>query len=104
MAQIPTGEGRQGHGLVGHANTTDFVAVLSHCWYQARVGRPHHHRHRRGNTLLRPEVEAREAPQGLGKVDPRESPKGLGETLWRYCRASVETRIAAGRRGLPVAD
>src|SRR6516164_1873956 len=28
MAQIPAGVGRQGHGLEGQANPTDFIAVL----------------------------------------------------------------------------
>src|SRR5262245_39657235 len=104
MAQIPARVGRQGYGLVGHANAADFVAVLVHRRYQARVGRTHYRWHLRRNALLRSEVEAREAPQGLWKSDPRESPKGIGETLCRHRSAGVETRIAAGWGRLPAGD
>ena len=65
MAQIPAGVGRQGHGLEGQANPTDFIAVLVNGRHQTRVGFPRHWRHMRGDASLWPEVKALEASQGF---------------------------------------
>jgi hypothetical protein len=76
MAPIPASVGRQGHGLEGQANPTDFIAVLVNGRHQTRVGFPRHRWDMGGDASLWSEVKALEASQGFWQGDPRDGTEG----------------------------
>src|SRR6266478_778637 len=104
MAHVPTGVRRQGHTDIRQTDASTLVAICIDCCNQVGIGLAHLGGQDGCNLSIypRPKIEPGNGPQMRREVHLWQRLERGGRVRWEYCRALIEARMEAWRRGFPL--